>query len=736
MPGHGGRPEQAWPTADAFAAAVQMPRLSFTNPELKASRCALNSLGLPVVMSGNFAYVFKFGLVNGQARAVRCFRQHLGDRAERYAAIAKHLSEKSVKATAGFEYAAGGIMVNGYRYPILVMEWIEGNTLDVHIGEVLKHSTGKSSLTSLAREWIQVMDDLMRAGVAHGDIQHGNIMVTGRGLRLVDLDGMFVPSLAGRRSTEVGHMHFQHPKRTGSNFDASVDHFPSLIVYLSLLALAEDPALWRKYHDDNLLFTKADFLAPQRSQLIASLRSRNGDVRHITEVVVKALTGPLGDVPPLNSLVKQSKLPAWISDPIVPTVPTRTLEARPAALPSPERGHGLGVRCTTCNSYLITDAPTCHLCGGDLQRRSSQQSALPRTSIQCPSCRSILYTTSSQCTNCGAALKPAHLASSPSAPKKKGKKSRTSPHAPPAQAAPPSPHAVPMHIRCQFVYPNGMQCTNSLPTPSAGGICHQHVSYRTPNSSWSCYPSTPFPPGVTPSVPTQSHPVPAQPSSSGPAAHSASVGQCTWTYNGGLVCSNPRAARSSYYCEEHLRNGSAYAGPSPPNAVSGLPQAPSSLHIAGPSPTVTFSSTQTPGFSTGPPTGPSSGSNPTTAGLAVPGTGTNAVAADIVWVQSTCLQIEKACAFMAVALTVLGAVAAGIVGAQGGVIVALIGAIVGGCACWFIGLWLFGGLAAALQAPLKWYCNLSGLFRVLVVIGCLSATIGACYLWLIALPRW
>jgi hypothetical protein len=320
-----------WPTADAYAAAIQMPRFSFPSAELKNSTFAMNRLGLPVVISGNFAYVFKVLLPNGGAQAIRCFRQHVGDRESRYKAINQHLDAHNLSYAAAFEYDSGGIVVNGRPFPILVMEWIEGNTLDVYVGEVLKTGSRKSSLTSLAREWVRVVDDLQRAGVAHGDIQHGNIMFTSGGLRLVDLDGMFVPTLAGRPATEIGHRHFQHPKRIDTHFDATVDHFPALVVYLSILALAEEPALWDKYHDDNLLFTKSDFQAPERSPLIAALRRNNGDVRRLTEILVKATNGNLRDVPPLNSLVSPPKLPAWIMDPIVPTVPTKTMEVRETA---------------------------------------------------------------------------------------------------------------------------------------------------------------------------------------------------------------------------------------------------------------------------------------------------------------------------------------------------------------------------------------------------------------------
>ena len=60
--------------------------------------------------------------------------------------------------------------------------------------------------------------------------------------------------MEGWTASEVGHQHYQHPKREAQHFDEKLDRFSSLVIYLSLLALAEQPGLWQEYHDENLLF--------------------------------------------------------------------------------------------------------------------------------------------------------------------------------------------------------------------------------------------------------------------------------------------------------------------------------------------------------------------------------------------------------------------------------------------------------------------------------------------------
>lgn len=74
------------------------------------------------------------------------------------------------------------------------MEWVEGNSFSQYIEQNL-HSS--ENLLSLADEFKRMVLGLKGAGVAHGDLQHGNIIMCGNELRLVDYDGMFVPALAG-----------------------------------------------------------------------------------------------------------------------------------------------------------------------------------------------------------------------------------------------------------------------------------------------------------------------------------------------------------------------------------------------------------------------------------------------------------------------------------------------------------------------------------------------------------
>jgi hypothetical protein len=297
---------------------------------------AVDRLGMPLVTSGQFAYVYKLKSTNGAGDfAVRCFRGYLGDRDQRYRAIQEHLWETPVSYLSEFSYAAEGILVGGNRFPILFMNWIDGPTLDLYIGEMLHR---REVLLHLSEEWLRLVHTLRDAGVAHGDLQHGNIIVEHGQLRLVDHDGIFVPKMAGWIASEVGHQHYQHPKRDAHHFDETLDNFSAIVIYLSLLALAEKPELWQEYHDENLLFTKADFADPSASSLFQKIREIGPEHARLADTLAGAAVGSPESVPSLLDLVKsKGTLPSWMTAPADIDATTKTREVKHPDLPPDSR---------------------------------------------------------------------------------------------------------------------------------------------------------------------------------------------------------------------------------------------------------------------------------------------------------------------------------------------------------------------------------------------------------------
>src|SRR5437879_3075396 len=258
----------SYPLAADYQAAIQHPSHCFTIPDLRAGNPVLDKLGLPYVESGQFAYVFRLRLANGRVTAIRCFARDVGDREHRYDRISQHLTGLTLPALTAFEYERGGVRVEGRSYPILQMDWVDGMRLHNYIAS---HVDAQAPLQNLSAAWLGLVLQLESCQIAHGDLQHGNILVGPRGtLRLVDYDGMWVPGMDGLQAIEEGHPNYQHPGRSHLPFSLGLDRFSALVIYTAILALVERPSLWPRYDSgENILFRAIDFARPERSQLFA-----------------------------------------------------------------------------------------------------------------------------------------------------------------------------------------------------------------------------------------------------------------------------------------------------------------------------------------------------------------------------------------------------------------------------------------------------------------------------------
>jgi hypothetical protein len=198
----------SWPLSQDYNEAIQSPETSFSDPELKKGEAVCNALGIPMPRSGNFADVYEVRCPNGTRWAVKCFTREVADLRERYKEISRALQDAKLPFTVEFTSLQEGMRVHGRWFPILKMQWVEGLTLN----EFVKQNLDKPPmLEGLLQIWGRMAQRLRTAGIAHGDLQHGNILlVTGStanalAMKLIDYDGMFVRALARKPSGEVGH---------------------------------------------------------------------------------------------------------------------------------------------------------------------------------------------------------------------------------------------------------------------------------------------------------------------------------------------------------------------------------------------------------------------------------------------------------------------------------------------------------------------------------------------------
>jgi len=259
----------AWPSPQDYNEAIQSPRICFSDIDLAVGEVEENKLGIPKAVSGAFASVYR---VHGKDRdwAVRCFLTPVKDQQARYSILSKHLSKETDKRIVDFSFLEQGMHIQNKSFPILKMEWVEGLALNFYVENVLEQP---DRLRSLRREFQEMISGLRAAKIAHGDLQHGNILVREDKLVLVDYDGMFVPELLRFQSAELGHPNYQHPRRDGKHFGLFLDNFAGWLVDTSLLCLEEDPQLWQKFNggDECLLFRRNDLSNPEKSAVFQHL---------------------------------------------------------------------------------------------------------------------------------------------------------------------------------------------------------------------------------------------------------------------------------------------------------------------------------------------------------------------------------------------------------------------------------------------------------------------------------
>ena len=320
----------SWPDLTDYHGAVQHPKQAFSDAALKEAVLEHDRFGMPKPATGGNAVVYK-GAAQGETWAIRCFLRPISDHQERYDAISKHLRRACLPYGAEFAYLREGICIRQSWYPLVKMQWVDGDLLHRYIEKYLKD---KQRLSDLRKRWLELSAQLEAADIAHGDLQHGNVLVKDGALLLVDYDGMWVPALRGRKATETGHRAYQHPKRKETDFGPQIDRFSSLLIYLSILAVETEPSLWDEFHTgDNLLFVKDDFGRPDTPVWKSLAGLGSSEIDTLLETLKEALKRGPSQVPELGNILKKeakrkrskgtpppapkpevkSSLPAWMA---------------------------------------------------------------------------------------------------------------------------------------------------------------------------------------------------------------------------------------------------------------------------------------------------------------------------------------------------------------------------------------------------------------------------------------
>ena len=241
----------------------------------------LDKYGEPYRSSGAFAVVFKMkDERTGKYYALKCFTEEQQGRADAYRQIADELGMVDPPYITSVKYMEKELFVDSQCeedvFPVLLMDWIEGETMEAYIAA---NYTDTHAMSILCYRFCKMAAWLRSQSFAHGDIKPDNIMVRPDGtLTLVDYDGMFVPAMKGKKSPTIGTKDFSHPLRTTSDFDETIDDFALASIALSLKAISLNPSLLDEYGaSDRLLFSAADYLDLSKSKTMTALQGLLAD---------------------------------------------------------------------------------------------------------------------------------------------------------------------------------------------------------------------------------------------------------------------------------------------------------------------------------------------------------------------------------------------------------------------------------------------------------------------------
>src|SRR5690606_28086079 len=233
-----------------------------------------------------------------------CFLSIEQENINRYQSICSFLKTINEKWKTDIDFLNNEIEVKGNRYPVLIMEWIDGVLINQFVTDNLHNN---NILSELQNQLVEISDSLESHQIGHGDLQCGNIIVQKIGsnfqVKLIDYDGMYISQFENSQSLENGRSEFQHPKRTKLDFSPTMDRFSFWVMLTALEALKYDKSLWREVMQggfntlDNFLFTIKDFTNPFQSNLFNRLKQLNSNsVNFYTEKLKQFCLNDLNSV--------------------------------------------------------------------------------------------------------------------------------------------------------------------------------------------------------------------------------------------------------------------------------------------------------------------------------------------------------------------------------------------------------------------------------------------------------
>lgn len=318
---------------------------------------------------GRFCEAYK--LENGFNKiCYRIWKEIIPDALKRYELIDKRLSSVQLEYFSNFRYIPYALRMkcDGNILPGIVMDWIEGKTLDSFLSDDWSSLSVTQRLTFI-RDFYYMCYELRENGISHGDLSCVNIIITpNREIRLVDYDSVYVKEMGKKFfQTTGGAPSFQHPGRTFSKRPilASIDddNFSQLIIAVSLWVIFFEPSVTEYFDDSNLLFVPSDLSGLNGNERLNNLKASFGwkkanslahKFQHLSTLLkaLESIQGDLSKVPSLFDFVSESTIlsPQFYS----------LLDTNMSVPKTSQRA----IFCTTCGHKFTSDIfDFCPICG-------------------------------------------------------------------------------------------------------------------------------------------------------------------------------------------------------------------------------------------------------------------------------------------------------------------------------------------------------------------------------------
>lgn len=290
-------------TISEYSASINTPQM--VKASMLAGGSPVKKKGRQIKYSGGFCVVFPYET----KYAVRCWHVSVADIQRRTKLISDAIRASQLPYFVGFDYVPDGIMTAQGPQAIVVMDWVNAKTLKGYISD---HINDSSALKRLAERFKDMVTDLHKHHLAHGDLQHGNIMVRDdESLVLVDYDSMYAPALDGFTDDIKGLAGYQHPGRwKNRSLNETIDYFSELVIYTSIEALAKYPNLWRELNledTETMLFSSEDISSKGTSPIFVSLE-RDSELKLLSERIKEYLRkDSITDLKPLEKSIVDPK---------------------------------------------------------------------------------------------------------------------------------------------------------------------------------------------------------------------------------------------------------------------------------------------------------------------------------------------------------------------------------------------------------------------------------------------